>query len=227
MSDFSIIIPAYNEEDSIRKVLLDIKNIFQDYINNKLVEILVIDDGSTDNTPNIVKNMNFRIIKHNHKLGYGAALKTGLKNAKADVIGIIDADGTYPPVVLYELFKKIKNYDLIIGVRTRNTPLVRTFGNRFLSLLASFILNKKIKDLNSGIRVFKKSCIFSLNYQKWTNRFSFTTTMTLLANKNNLRILEIPFMPIRRKGTSKLSSINVGLKILKMLILCLLNKKIY
>lgn len=227
MYDISIIIPTYNEQNSIRDLILNIKETFNEYIERNRLEIIIVDDGSTDNTPTILKNMQVKIIRHNSKSGYGAALKTGLKNAEADFIGILDADGTYPPSILDEFFKKIKNYDLIIGIRIFNTPFIRTFGKIFLSLLASIILKKRIRDLNSGIRVFKRKSVVSLDCFNWTNGFSFTTTMTLLAYKNNLKILEIPFIPAKRKGSSKLKSINVGLKIVKMLLLCLLNKKPY
>ncbi|MHA1650079.1 MAG: glycosyltransferase family 2 protein, partial [Candidatus Helarchaeota archaeon] len=148
--------------------------------------------------------------------GYGAALKTGIKNAKFDNIATLDADGTYPPTELLKLLK-FYNKDLIIGVRRTYFSLIRHFFNKFLAIFASFIFCKWISDLNSGMRIFKKSILNRLNYFKWTDGFSFSTTMTLSVLTRNFSIKTVPIYCQSRREKSKVKIVRLGLTILKMI----------
>lgn len=201
----SIIIPAYNEEKGISKVLTDLKNILDnihlDY------EIIVVDDGSTDKTKEIISKHDFvRLIQHSINRGYGAALKTGIKAAKGDLILITDADGTYPNEYIPKLLEYSDKYDMVVGARTGknvNISLFRKPVKIFLNKLANYLTDTNIPDLNSGMRLFRKKD--SMKYfHIISSGFSFTTTITLSYLCNDLTIKYVPIDYHKRHGSSKI-----------------------
>jgi glycosyltransferase involved in cell wall biosynthesis len=140
-------------------------------------------------------------------MGYGACLKTGIKKSKYDWIGICDADGTYPVEKFPDFIKHIKDNDMIIGVRrgkVRSIPLTRRPAKWLLNRFSSYVVRRKILDVNSGMRLFKKEA--ALKY--WNllpDGFSFTTTITLSMIMDNCRIKNINIEYLKRKGKSKIN----------------------
>jgi len=219
---FSIIIPAYNEEDSIGSV---IKNIAEKLSNIDLIyEIIVVNDCSTDNTRQEVISLDIpvRIIDHPVNKGYGASLKTGIKESKYDLIVITDADETYPNEkiidLVYALYKK--NHDMVIGARTGTNvsiPLIRKPAKWAINCLANYLTKTKIPDLNSGLRVMKKKFVLS-HMNILPDGFSFTSTITIaaLTNNNSIQYLPIDYYP--RKGVSKIRPIHDTLNFIQLII---------
>jgi glycosyltransferase involved in cell wall biosynthesis len=197
----SIIIPAYNEEKSIGKVIDDIRTALSgiDY------ELLVVDDGSTDKTGEIVKSKSITLLVHPENRGYGAAIKTGVTHAKSDWILILDADGTYPVNAIPELLKYIDQYDMIVGAR-KTIPLTRRLAKWVLAKLANYLAETKIPDLNSGMRICKKDLI-SKFWSILPNGFSFTTTITLSLLCNGYFVKYIPIDYHERIGQSKIKPV--------------------
>jgi glycosyltransferase involved in cell wall biosynthesis len=201
----SILIPAYNEEESIKSTIEDIKSTIKDME----YEIIVINDNSKDKTKDILKEIeNINIINNPYNLGYGASLKKGLKKAKYDWILITDADGTYPIKSIPDLLKHKDNYDMVVGARTGKNvhiPLIRKPAKKILNILANFLTGKKIPDLNSGLRLFKKAMAMEF-YNMYPNGFSFTSTITLCAFTNNYTVKYIPIDYGKRTGKSSIKS---------------------
>ncbi|MBW6451249.1 MAG: glycosyltransferase family 2 protein [DPANN group archaeon] len=197
----SIIIPAFNEEKSINNTIVEVKSVLNKSYDN--YEIIVINDGSKDKTSEIIKKIkDIKIINHEINYGYGAALKSGLNVSKGVWILITDSDGTYPIKEIPKLLKHINNYDMIIGSRAKkNIPLVRKPAKWFLGKFAEYITGKKIPDLNSGLRLFKKDLAMRF-YTLYPEGFSFTTTITVasLINKYNVKFVDIEYF--KRSGTS-------------------------
>lgn len=207
IKNISIIIPAYNEENGINDVISEIESIMNK--SNIKKEIIIVDDGSTDNTIGKVNETNAKLIQHQQNRGYGAALKTGIKSSMYDVIAIIDADGTYPPKYLIELAQNINNYDMIVGSRTGenvNIPLVRRPAKWCLNKLANFLTNYSIPDLNSGLRLFKKTTLMKFLHVL-PDGFSFTTTITIAMITNNFNVKYMPIDYEKRVGRSKIRPI--------------------
>ena len=208
MFPFSIIIPVYNEEDSIRKTVGGLKSFL---LNNNLTsEIIAINDGSTDKTKEILETLSdIKIINHQHNKGYGAAIKTGVKEAKHETICIIDADGTYPVEAIKDLIAYLPEYDMAVGARSGGKvemPLRRRFVKFFLILLIKILTGVKVPDMNSGLRVFKKALI--KKYMRLIpDGFSLTTTMTICSIVNNHRIKYIDIDYHSRAGVSKIRPI--------------------
>ena len=124
-----------------------------------IYEIIVVDDGSTDDTQKNVRMTDVRLISHKENKGYGAALKTGIKAATYDNIITIDADGTYPSEAIPDLIENIDDYDMVVGARIGanvQIPLIRRPAKWFLKKLAEYLVGRKIPDLNSGLRLMKK-----------------------------------------------------------------------
>jgi glycosyltransferase involved in cell wall biosynthesis len=215
----SVVIPAYNEEKGIKTTLLELKETL-DKLNEKY-EIIVVDDGSTDNTVNIVRTIDFvNLIQHPHNIGYGAALKTGIKNAKNDLILILDADGTYSPKEIQNLMEYTKDYDMVVGARIGNEVKVQLYrrpAKWFLTQLASYLSERKIPDLNSGMRIFKKKDIIHF-FNILSDQFSFTTTSTLAYHTNGLSVKYVPINYYEREGKSKIKPIQDGLKFIMLII---------
>ena len=218
MKDISVIIPAYNEEQAIGSVLDDIQTAFRE--QNLEGEIIVVDDGSTDSTPQIVREKGAVLVQHEKNTGYGAALKTGVKASKNETLVIIDADGTYPVESIPVLLAQADGCDMVVGSRSGKNvhlSLVRMPVKWFLRILANYLTDTKIPDLNSGMRILKKGVLLKYLYLL-PSGFSFTSTITLSLLTNNHTIKYIPIDYYKRKGRSKIRSIKDTLKFLQLII---------
>lgn len=213
---FSIIIPAYNEEGMVRDVLRRLKN----YLKEKKyqTEIIVVNDGSTDQTRKILEDIeNIKLINHPYNKGYGAALKTGVNNAQYDWVLFYDADGQHQPEYIEKLIEQTADYDMIIGARTGyQGPISRQPGKKLLHWVANYLVQQKIPDLNSGLRLIKKE-LFSKFSHILPNAFSLSTTITLAFFKEALNVKYIPIKINKREGKSSVT-IRDGFKTLMLIL---------
>ncbi len=203
----SVILPVFNEEEGIKEAVNEIKKVMAGHKH----EIIAVDDGSKDKSCTILDEIGgINVIHHPYNLGYGAAIKTGIKAAKGDWILITDSDGTYPVDEIPKLISYTKSYDMVVGARTRKNvkvPLLRRPAKLFLNVLASFLTNKKIPDLNSGLRIFKKEIAHEF-FHLFPSGFSFTTTITLACLTNDYTVKYVPIDYYKRKGKSTINPIN-------------------
>lgn len=210
MIKFSIIIPVYNERDGVKETIEDLKKFLEKSELKTLYEIIIVDDGSTDGTSEILAKISgINLIKHQKNRGYGSAIKTGVKNSENDYICIKDADGTYPKESIKDLLSFLPEYDMAVGARRGETiksqPL-RNFAKFFLILLVKMLTGTKVPDLNSGLRVFKKS-LFNKYIHLFPEGFSLTTTITVCSIANGHPVKYIPINYHPRNGSSKIHPI--------------------
>ncbi len=177
--NLSIIIPVYNEEKILGEVLDNVKKLIA--LKNYEAEIIVVDDGSKDKTSEIAGLKGVHVLRHEKNRGYGAALKTGIQASENEIIAILDGDGSYPVDEVSVLLKDIDKYEMVVGARIKpgvKMPFLRKIAKYFLTKLAEHLVMEEIPDINSGLRVFKRSM-----YKKYTHLlpdgFSFTLTITL------------------------------------------------
>lgn len=200
----SVIIPAYNEEAGIHESVRTVRAVMGEAGIRH--EILVVDDGSRDNTSDLARKAGATVIQHRKNRGYGAALKTGIGRAKNDIIVIIDADGTYPATYLPEIIRKMKDADMVVGARTGQkvqVPLARKPAKWFLRHLAGYLTGESIPDLNSGLRAFRRDVALQY-FGILPDKFSFTTTITVAMLCDEFDVVFIPIDYHKRKGKSKI-----------------------
>ena len=193
-SALSIIIPAYNEEQGLDRALGRLMPIARD----KGWEVIVIDDGSTDGTGNTATRHGARLVSHPENKGYGASLKTGIRNASHELVLMMDSDGQHDASQIEMLLAHAERYDMVVGARKKNVG-ARAPGKKLLSLVANYLSDVKIPDLNSGFRVFKKDTIKSFLHF-CPNGFSFTTTITLAYLREGYSVKYIPIDVEKRIG---------------------------
>lgn len=195
----SLLIPVYNEEVGI-KLLLD-KLIELKY--HESYEILIINDGSTDGSMEVVKNYPVRIYSHTVNKGYGAALKTGIRKANGNKVVILDSDGQHDPVQIPLIVSLLDKYELVIGTRDKKSFQVRTrqIGKRVIRWVGEYLVEQKLPDYNSGYRGFDKELIKGMLHIM-PNGFSFSTTSTLAFLKEGYSIGTIPIRVEERVGRS-------------------------
>ena len=217
MSAVSIIVPAYNEEEGISTTLADIKLAMSR--QSMEYEIIVVDDGSTDGTVDVAQRQEgVRVIQHHTNRGYGAALKTGIRQATHDWIAIIDADGTYPPAALPQLLEEMERCDMVVGARDLGeVPRARRPAKWVLAKLAEYLAETQIPDLNSGMRIFRKDVALSY-FNILPSAFSFTITITIafLSDHYLVKFLPIPYR--RREGRSKIRPLRDTLNFVQLLL---------
>ena len=226
MSLVSIVIPLYNEENTIKEVvestIKEMESMKRLGIEEcKDYEIIVVDDGSTDESAEILKGIeNERVIvlQHPYNKGNGMAVKTGAKKAKGDIIVILDADMQHDPRMICYLLKHMEDYEMVIVSRNKQS-IIRGLGNKILNKCASYLLNIKIPDLTSGFRAIRKE-IFLRYIHLLPNGFSTPTTltMTLLQEGHNIKFIESQYLKTKKKTNSKISPFKDGMKFL--IIIC-------
>lgn len=224
MTALSIVIPAYNEEDGIETIARRVLAVGRDLrqVGVDLAELLVVDDGSRDRTAEIAARIpGVTLIRHARNSGYGGALKTGFGAARGDLIGFLDADGTYPPEYFPQLCRQALNgSDLVIGSRMAGAeshmPLTRRLGNVLFANLLSLISNQRVTDSASGMRVFKRAALTRL--YPLPDGLNLTPVMSTRAIHEGIRVAEVPIPYSERVGRSKLSVVRDGYVFLQSIV---------
>jgi len=203
----SVIVPAFNEGRSIGPLVTELRSVAN------WREILVVDDGSADDTGARAEAAGARVIRHPYNKGNGASVKTGLRQATGLFILILDADGQHRPSDAPRLVGYLDTYDLVVGARSARTQATafRRFGNALLNRTASYLTTRPIPDLTSGFRAARRSCIMEFLHLL-PNGFSTPTTTTLAFLKAGYSVHFEPIDAARRQGLShiKLASDGVG-----------------
>ncbi len=198
-NEVSVLIPLYNEEVGI-KLLLD------KMIGMKMhehCEIVVINDGSTDNSLEVLKNYPVKVYSHSVNKGYGAALKTGIRKAHGKKIVILDSDGQHDPAQISQIADMLDEYEMVIGTREKDSFQVKTrqVGKRVIRWVGEYLVEQKLPDYNSGYRGFNTDLIKGMLHMM-PNGFSFSTTSTLAFLKEGYSIGTIPIKVEERVGRS-------------------------
>ena len=209
-SSISIILPAKNEANGLEKLLPEITALYPD------AEIIIVNDGSTDNTATISETAGASVINHPYSMGNGASIKTGARNANGEILVFMDADGQHRPYDISKLLSKIaEGYDMVVGARQLDThaSLLRRFANIGYNKLASLMTGHKIEDLTSGFRAVRARHFRRFLYLL-PNGFSYPTTSTMAFFRSGLAVTYIPIKAMQREGKSHIRILHDGTKFL-------------
>ncbi len=218
----SVLIPAYNEAASVRGTVQRVREVLDDAAIDH--EIIVIDDGSTDQTAEEAWMPGVRVLEHPANAGYGRALKTGLREASSEWVAIIDADGSYPVEMLPTLIGEVPEFDMVVGARSGRYyrgSFVKWWGRKILEAMVHFVTAIWVPDVNSGLRVFRRSIAVE-NIRRIGNGFSFTTTLTLamLLEGHFVHYVPIDYRP--RVGATKVKIGRDLLRTLQILVMAII-----
>jgi glycosyltransferase involved in cell wall biosynthesis len=184
----SIIIPAFNEQKTIGEIVNRIRGYLPE------AEIIVINDGSEDDTANVAQESGAIVFNHPYNIGNGAAIKSGIRTATGEVLVFMDGDGQHDPADIDAMLKYFPDYDMVVGARSGGgqASFGRAFGNTIYNWLASYVTKFAVKDLTSGFRAVKSDIARSFLYLL-PNTYSYPTTITLgvLRNGNSVKYLPI------------------------------------
>lgn len=204
----SIVLPCLNEATNLVSLLPKLKQA------QPHAEILVVDDGSTDDSAKICQQHDIRVVSHPQPLGNGAAIKAGAREAKGDIIVFMDSDGQHQPDDIQLLLNKLEEgYDMVVGARHSSThaSTKRLIGNTIFNKLASFMTGQKIEDLTSGFRAVRAKHFKKFLYLL-PNGFSYPTTSTMAFFRSALPVAYIPIHAGKRDGKSKIKLLKDGLR---------------
>ncbi|MFH1018364.1 MAG: glycosyltransferase family 2 protein [Pseudomonadota bacterium] len=229
MPKLSIVVPAYNEASHIDVVvhsLLAARDKIARASRLDSVEIIVVNDGSTDGTGAILDRISreqdgtFRVVTHEENSGYGAALKSGFRASSGEYLSFMDADGTISPESFISMYDalKIQNADMVVGTRfgrTSEMPFLRRLGNRFFALLLRFLSGQPVRDTASGVRLFRREIVPLL--LPLPDGLHFTPAMSTKAVHEHLKVIEVPVPYAERSGDSKLKIFRDGFRFLNIM----------
>jgi glycosyltransferase involved in cell wall biosynthesis len=201
----TILMPAYNEEQSIGKTVTRLKELYPDF------EILVVDDGSTDNTLQVAMNAGANVWPHPYNIGNGAAIKTGLRIARGEWVVMMDADGQHDPEDIQRFLEQKDNYDMVVGARGKNseTSLHRDIANKIYNWFASYVTSFNVEDLTSGFRLVRTSVARQFIYLL-PNTFSYPSTLTMAYLRSGRTVKYIKIATKYRLGKSKIKLLKDG-----------------
>lgn len=200
----SVVIPAFNEGPHVAEQVEAVREALER--TGWRWEIVVVDDGSSDGTAEAAAAAGVRVVRHRRNRGYGAALKTGVAATRMPWVLITDADGTYPADAIPALLARADGADMAVGARVGKTVRIETArrpAKWFLRVLAGYLADQPIPDLNSGLRLMRRSLIEQYLYVL-PSGFSFTTTITLASLCNEHPVEWVPIDYHRRLGSSKI-----------------------
>ncbi len=212
--DVSIIIPAHNEAQTIGNLILKIRALYPK------IEIIVINDGSTDDTAAVARNAGATVYSHPYNIGNGAAIKSGIRIASGDILVFMDGDGQHEPEDIAKLLEYLPEFDMVVGARSKgnHASLGRTVGNTAYNWLASYVAKFRVEDLTSGFRAVKADIAHNLLYL-FPNTYSYPTTLTLSVLKNGRTVKYVPVKAkMRRSGKSGISMFKDGVRFFMIII---------
>lgn len=209
MTKLSIVIPAKNESEGLPLVLPELVAAYPD------AEIIVVDDGSDDDTAEVAKAMGVRVVSHPYSKGNGAAIKTGARTASGQVILFMDGDGQHRVADIAGLLEKFdEGYDLVVGARggmDSQASFMRWGANTFYNRFSSWMVGQKIEDLTSGMRVVRRSKFMQFLYLL-PNGFSYPTTSTMAFFRAGYSVSFVPVTVASRVGTSHINPLRDGVR---------------
>ncbi len=214
----SVVIPAYNEAGVIRAVVEATRRTLKDLGMDH--EVIVVDDASQDLTPAEAAAAGARVVAHPANAGYGAAIMTGVVQARFDLIAILDGDGSYPPEELGKLLPYARQFDMVIGHRTGQAYRGGVFkrqGRSAFGWLARFVTGQQIPDVNSGMRVFHRRVLGDMGHIVCRG-FSFSTTLTLTALTGGRFVKHVPITYLPRVGRSHVRYVRDTLRAAQVLV---------
>lgn len=182
--------------------------------------ILVVDDGSADNTAEVARRCGVSVVGHECNIGNGASVKTGIRAAQTPVVVLMDADGQHPPESIPQLLAELEQVDMVVGSRPRSAQSAfRQFGNYVLNSFARFLAGRQILDLTSGFRAASREALLEYIHL-FPNGFSYPTTSTIAFLKGGYRIKFLPIegMVRRKTGISKIRPFRDGLKFMTIML---------
>ena len=195
----TVVIPAFNEAASIDRLVADLRTVAH------WKDIVVVDDGSTDDTAARAAASGARVIRHPYNKGNGAAVKTAIRQSESTFILIVDADGQHRAADAVRLVSRLDVFDLVVGARSPQTQagVARRVGNAALNRIASYLTQQRIPDLTSGFRAARRDCLAEFVHLL-PNGFSTPTTTTLAFIKAGYSVCFEPIDAAPRQGTSKI-----------------------
>ena len=210
----SVVIPAFNESGTIADLIQRIHRRYPDF------EILVIDDGSGDETASVAADAGARVYSHPYNIGNGAAIKSGIRAATGDILVFMDADGQHDPEDIGRMLAYLPEFDMVVGARGKGgqASMGRSIGNKIYNWLGSYVSKFQIEDLTSGFRAVKAEVARSFVYLL-PNTYSYPTTITLgvLRTGRSVKYVPITARP-RRKGSSNIRLVQDGVRFFMMII---------
>ena len=209
-SQLSIILPARNEDAAIGPVVSALAGQFPE------AEILVVNDGSTDQTEKVAREAGARVVTQPYSMGNGAAIKRGARSAHGEILVFMDADGQHDPADIPRLLERLDNgYDMAVGARQRGSQanVGRGLANRFYNRLASFMTGQRIDDLTSGFRAVRAR-LFREFLHLLPNGFSYPTTITMAFFRAGYPVCYVPIHAAKRIGQSHIRPIQDGIRFL-------------
>ncbi len=204
----SIIIPAYNEAENIGALLKRLKGVASDDW-----EIIVINDCSDDGTPDICLENDVKVVSHPYRMGNGASIKTGMRNAVGEILVLMDGDGQHKPEDVARLLDGMEKYDMVVGARSwkSQSGWSRGLANKVYNFFASYVANRTIPDLTSGFRAVRRKVAKRFIYML-PNSFSYPTTLTLSFIKSGHSVDHVPIETEKREGESKIRPLKDGVR---------------
>ncbi len=206
---FSIVIPAKNEEQGLATFLPTLRNSYPE------AEVIVVDDGSTDGTVRVCEEAGVTVVSHPYSKGNGAAIKTGARAASGTYIVFMDGDGQHDPKDIQKLLYKVsEGYDLVVGARSglgSQASVARWSANALYNRLASWMVNRKIEDLTSGFRIVERKKFLDFLYLL-PNGFSYPTTSTMAFFRAGYSVGFVPIEVSRRFGQSHINVLRDGVR---------------
>lgn len=217
MPDISVIIPAYREEKVIVQVVSRVRQVLDTAKKN--YELLVIDDGSDDNTAGEAQRAGARVFSHPYNIGNGAAVKTGIRKAKGKILVMMDGDGQHSPEDIPRLLEHMDSYDMAVGARSNDsqTSPHRNLANRIYNIFATYICKREIEDLTSGFRAMRADMAHRF-VSMLPNTFSYPTTITLAVVRGGYSLVYVPITTRLRVGQSKIKLFKDGSRFLLIIV---------
>lgn len=213
--EITVVIPAHDESESITAVVEEVRRVLE----GRSLEVLVVDDGSSDKTGELAASAGARVFRHPYCKGNGAAIKRGIREARGELLVFFDGDGQHPPEYIPALLEQLDHYDLVVAARTTESRQRwhRRLANWFFSRLASYLTGERVADLTSGFRALRRE-LARRYVDLLPNGFSYPSTLTVVLSRAGYTVRHLPVTCRPAARPSKIRPLRDGLRFLFILL---------